>query len=103
MDTATDTPGVVAGRFAVRRLIGSGGMGRVFSAVDLLTGDSVALKLTQNPGATRELERFTRESETLAGLRHPGIVGYIAHGQTETGEGYLAMEWLEGKDLGHLL
>lgn len=74
-------------------------MGRVFEAIDLLTGASVALKLMQDPSAPRELERFTRESETLAGLRHPGIVRYIAHGQTEAGEGFLAMEWLEGEDL----
>ncbi|HEX3478956.1 MAG TPA: protein kinase [Kofleriaceae bacterium] len=94
-----DMPAVVGGRFAIRRVAGTGGMGRVFEAIDLLTGASVALKLMQDPSAPRELERFTRESETLAGLRHPGIVRYIAHGQTETGEGYLAMEWLDGEDL----
>ncbi|HEX8107309.1 MAG TPA: protein kinase, partial [Kofleriaceae bacterium] len=94
-----DTPAVVGGRFAIRRVAGTGGMGRVFEALDLLTGANVALKLMQDPSAPRELERFTRESETLAGLRHPGIVRYVAHGQTETGEGYLAMEWLDGEDL----
>jgi tetratricopeptide (TPR) repeat protein len=94
-----DTPAVVGGRFAIRRVAGTGGMGRVFEALDLLTGASVALKLMQDPSAPRELERFTRESETLAALRHPGIVRYIAHGQTDTGEGYLAMEWLDGEDL----
>src|SRR3954468_14021568 len=94
-----DTPAVVGGRFAIRRMAGTGGMGRVFEALDLLTGASVALKLMQDPSAPREHERFTRESETLAGLRHPGIVRYIAHGQTDTGEGYLAMEWLQGEDL----
>jgi eukaryotic-like serine/threonine-protein kinase len=96
-----DTPAVVGGRFAIRRVAGTGGMGRVFEALDLLTGANVALKLMQDPSAPRELERFTRESETLAGLRHPGIVRYVAHGQTDTGEGYLAMEWLEGEDLRH--
>ncbi len=96
-----DTPAVVGGRFAIRRVAGTGGMGRVFEALDLLTGANVALKLMQDPSAPRELERFTRESETLAALRHPGIVRYIAHGQTETGEGYLAMEWLDGEDLRH--
>jgi hypothetical protein len=96
-----DTPAVVGGRFAIRRVAGIGGMGRVFEALDLSTGVSVALKLMQDPSAPRELERFTRESETLAGLRHPGIVRYIAHGQTDTGEGYLAMEWLDGEDLRH--
>jgi serine/threonine protein kinase len=96
-----DTPAVVGGRFAIRRVAGTGGMGRVFEALDLLTGANVALKLMQDPSAPRELERFTTESETLAGLRHPGIVRYVAHGQTEAGEGYLAMEWLDGEDLRH--
>src|SRR5215468_8026894 len=94
-----DTPAVVGGRFAIRRVAGTGGMGRVFEALDLLTGANVALKVMQDPSAPRELERFTRESETLAGLRHPGIVRYIAHGQTDAGDGYLAMEWLDGIDL----
>jgi hypothetical protein len=94
-----ETPAVVGGRFAIRRVAGTGGMGRVFEAIDLLSGLNVALKLMQDPRAPRELERFTRESETLAGLRHPGIVRYVAHGQTETGDGYLAMEWLDGEDL----
>src|ERR1700751_1185078 len=94
-----DTPAVVGGRFAIRRGAGTGGMGRVFEAIDLLTGARAAPKLMKDPNAPRHPARFTRESETLAGLRHPGIVRYIAHGQTETGEGYLAMEWLDGEDL----
>jgi hypothetical protein len=98
-----DTPAVIGGRFAIRRVAGTGGMGRVFEAIDLSTGDNVALKLMQDSSAPRELERFTRESETLSGLRHPGIVRYIAHGQTDTGDGFLAMEWLDGVDLRHRL
>src|ERR1051326_4325704 len=73
-----DTPAVVGGRFVVRRVAATGGMGRVFEAVDLLTGANVALKLMQDPSAPRELERFTRESETLAALRHPGMQRFDA-------------------------
>src|ERR687890_85696 len=96
-----DTPAVVGGRFVVRRAAGRGGLGRVVAGRHLLAPAPRALKLMQDPSAPRELERFTRESETLSGLRHPGIVRYIAHGQTETGDGYLAMEWLDGVDLRH--
>ena len=52
-----DTPAVVGGRFAIRRVAGTGGMGRVFEAVDLLTGDNVALKLMQVD--VTERRRFT--------------------------------------------
>jgi eukaryotic-like serine/threonine-protein kinase len=101
MDTIAPT--VIGGRFSVRRIAATGGMGRVCDAIDLSTGERIALKLMQERSAPLELERFTREAETLAALRHPGIVRYIAHGQTETGEGYLAMEWLDGDDLRHRL
>jgi eukaryotic-like serine/threonine-protein kinase len=36
-------------------------------------------------------------------LRHPGIVQYLAHGSTASGELFLAMEWLDGEDLGQRL
>ncbi len=87
---------LVADRFEVERLAGTGGMGEVFRARDRHTGEPVALKaLHQAHGG----ERFAREAVLLAELRHPAIVRYIAHGTTPAGEQYLAMEWLEGKDL----
>src|SRR5262249_5093566 len=46
------------------------------------------------------LPRFAREARTLAELDHPSIVRYIDHGHTPSGEPYLAMEWLNGEDLG---
>jgi serine/threonine protein kinase len=51
-------------------------------------------------GDARSVERFAREARVLADLRHPGIVEYIGHGRTEHGDLYLAMEWLQGEDLG---
>src|SRR5262249_4574208 len=48
-------------------------------------------------------ERFAREAKLLAELQHPGIVTYVAHGETDTGQAYLAMEWLEGEDLAQRL
>src|SRR5262249_11018590 len=41
-----------------------------------------------------------REARILAELSHPRIVRYIAHGAVPSGEPYLAMEWLDGEDLG---
>ncbi len=90
------TPRVVAGRFAIERQAGSGGMGDVYRARDLAAGGDVALKLTR---ASMDADRFTREAEVLATLRHPAIVRHVAHGATPEGEHYIAMEWLEGEDL----
>ncbi len=89
---------VVAERFEIERLAGTGGMGAVFRARDRLTGETVALKSLFDP-AKRNIERFVQEGRLLADLRHPGIVRYVAHGTTPAGEPYLAMEWLDGEDL----
>ena len=92
----------VADRFLIEHLAGSGGMGAVYRALDHHTGEAVALKVMWGHGL-EHAERFTREAQALAELRHPGIVRYIAHGSTASGEPYLALEWLEGESLGDRL
>jgi len=89
-------------RFEVEGLARAGGMGSVYRARDRETGEPVALKVA-NAHAMQHAERFARETAVLSELRHPGIVRYIAHGRTESGEMYLAMEWLEGEDLAQRL
>lgn len=95
-------PGSLFGsRFDIDRMIASGGMGVIYRAKDRLTGQPVALKLLIH-GETAsgpDADRFIREAELLAQLRHPSIVGYVAHGQTMDGQLYLATEWLDGEDL----
>lgn len=92
-----------ANRFEIDRIAGSGGMGTVYRARDQLTGGYVALKLLLGHRADGDAERFTREAQILAELRHPGIVSYVAHGQTYTGQRFLAMQWIEGEDLAQRL
>ncbi|WP_437652969.1 protein kinase domain-containing protein [Sorangium sp. So ce1182] len=92
-------PGVtVADRFRIEGLAGSGGMGSVYRATDLTDDSPVALKI-QHRGAEHLEKRLGREARLLAGLRHPGIVRYVAHGVTGERQPYLALEWLEGEDL----
>src|SRR5687767_10492004 len=88
---------VVAGRFEVIGLAGSGGMGSIYRAIDRETGDPVAIKVLRD---ARGADRFGLEARVLAELSHPGIVRYVAHGQLPTGELFLVMEWLDGQDLG---
>jgi tetratricopeptide (TPR) repeat protein len=97
------TPGqAVAQRFQIERLAGAGGMGSVFRARDLHTQQSVALKVLHSQ-MHQFAERFVREAEILAELRHAGIVDYVAHGESDGHGLYLAMEWLEGEDLSRRL
>jgi hypothetical protein len=95
--------GVVAGRFTLQRLAGRGGMGLVYQAQDSVSGRPVALKLLHAVANPEVSLRFTREAEVLSRLRHPGIVSYVAHGLVQEGQPFLAMEWLEGEDLGRRL
>src|SRR5262245_57298606 len=93
------TPGsLVADRFEIVAPAGTGGMGVVYRALDRQTGMPVALKVLHGR-ARGPSERATREAEALASLAHPCFVGYVAHGVTENGKLYLAMEWVEGETL----
>jgi len=79
-------------------LVGAGGMGAVFRAVDIATGEHRAVKLLRTqPGRTTPAQRFRREFNAVARLRHPGIVGVYRYGVCAEGE-YFVMEWVDGGD-----
>jgi tetratricopeptide (TPR) repeat protein len=89
----------VDNRFEILAFAASGGMGSVYRARDQTNGETVAIKVVGEAGATR----FAREVAVLASLDHPGVVSFVAHGQLEGGSRYLAMEWLNGEDLAERL
>ncbi len=96
-------PGDLIGdRFELDRHVASGGMGRVFRARDLQTGQLVAVKMLLGDRDAHSA-RFELEGRALSRLSHPGIVRYVAHGLAASGEPYLAMEWLDGEDLSRRL
>lgn len=88
----------IGDRFVVQRQAGSGGMGVVFQALDLTTGELAAVKVLRHAN-TSELGRFDREVQVLRETAHPHVVRYLGHGRLDSGELYLAMEWLSGIDL----
>lgn len=94
----TPAASVIGARFEIQGLAGSGGMGRVYRALDRVSGQVVALKVLAQRSPHRA--RFRREAEVLASLEHPYIVRYFAHGDDSGGEpAYIAMEWVEGVSL----
>lgn len=106
MQSTIPTGTVIAGRFEIGRVAGSGSMGTVYQAHDRVSGGWVALKvLTRMLDRSAELEdrRFIRESQILASLHHPGIASYVDSGQLPDGTRFLAMEWLSGEDLAQRL
>ncbi len=96
---------VLEGAYRVTRLIGEGGMGAVYEAVQLRLNKRVAVKLmARELAANREaLARFHREAEITSHLGHPHLVTVIDFGTAESGEPYLVMEHLDGEDLDHRL
>ncbi len=102
MFEALKTGDRVEDRFELRARVASGGTGQIYLAHDLHTGGAVAVKVIVDENETN-LVRFAREAQLLATVSHPGVVRYVAHGQTPAGAHYLVMEWLEGDDLGALL
>ena len=93
---------VIAERFEIGKLVGAGAMGAVFRARDRETGEDVAVKVMLDV-AGRSEARFEREAQVLAGMNHPHVVRYVAHGVSARDEAYLVMEWIEGEDLSRLL
>src|SRR6185436_827159 len=93
---------VVLDRFVIERPVGSGGMGSVFLATDRVSGGSVAVKV-MDVVHVDAIERFRREARVLSELTHPGIVRYVSHGETRSGEPFLVMEWLDGENLARRL
>jgi len=85
-------------RYEILSVLGRGGMGVVYRARDRASDAVMAIKVLLELRASAA-ERFEREAAVLSALDHPGIVRYGAHGVTDTGEPYLAMEWLDGENL----
>src|SRR4051812_28656306 len=75
-------------------------MGVVYRARDATTQGEVALKAMHDADESSLVDRFLREAELLCELRHPNIVRYVAHGLLPSGAPFLAMEWLDGIELG---
>ncbi len=94
------------GRYRVKKVLGVGGMGRVYLSNDTrLANRPVAVKeMVVGDGIQEKkaIEDFTREANVLARLSHPGIPTLIDH-FAENSRQYLVMEFVAGGDLQHLL
>ena len=92
------------GPYRVVRLLGQGGMGAVYEATDIATGQTVAIKtLPPHLAGNQTLRaRFQSEIDTLISLRHPGIAQLLGFGEQD-GLPFFAMEFVGGRTLEELL
>lgn len=89
---------LIQNRYLIIQLIGKGGMGEVYLAVDQRLGSGVALKRTFFSDDEMLGNAFEREAKTLARLRHP-VLPKVSDHFTEDGTQYLVMEHISGDDL----
>jgi serine/threonine protein kinase/WD40 repeat protein len=90
----------VFGRFEIMERVGSGGAGTVFRARDSRLGRLVALKVARAEAlfSSEAKQRFVREAQTLAALRHPNIIPIYEFGESG-GLPYIVEELCEGPNL----
>ena len=93
------TGAIIDRRYRLETLLGRGGYGAVFAALDLENGESRALKLLSPTDRLDDVRRFHREADILARLRSPHTVRVLGRGPTADGSLYLAMELLRGISL----
>jgi serine/threonine-protein kinase len=91
---------VIAGRYELVELVGTGGMSSVYKAHDRLLERNVALKILHpHYGDDEEyVERFRREARSVAQMSHPNIVTVIDRGEDE-GQQYIVFEYVDGENL----
>ncbi len=89
---------LIQNRYLIVQLIGKGGMGEVYLAVDQRLGSAVALKRTFFADDEMLGNAFEREAKILARLRHP-VLPKVSDHFAESGEQYLVMEHIAGDDL----
>src|SRR5262245_34461927 len=92
------------GDYVIEKLLGQGGMARVYRAVDPRLDRVAAVKVI-DPGVATDPEytrRFKREAQAVSRLAHPSIVGVYQFG-VDQGIYYMAMAYIEGVDVDWLI
>ena len=95
---------VVADRYELQEVVGSGGMSSVYRAHDRVLERTVALKVLHDRLVAQKdvVERFSREAKLVAGLSHHNIVAVIDRGEYD-GSPFIVLEYISGENLKQLL
>jgi serine/threonine-protein kinase len=93
---------LLAGRYQLEQELGRGGMATVFLARDLRLARHVAVKVMHPGEDGRRAERFRREAELVASLKHPNVLEVHDFGEDAVRGPFLVCEWVQGESLREL-
>jgi serine/threonine-protein kinase len=102
VSSSTLSPGTrIAGTYEVEGLLGRGGVGVVYRAMHVGTGRRVAVKVLHDVLLDRDemRRRFELEARAASVIKHPGIVDVFDLGETDEGDPFIVLEYLEGASL----
>jgi len=104
-EDAVHVGSLLAGKYRVEGLLGSGGMGIVVAATHTQLGQKVALKFLQRRAAQDSgmVERFLREAKAAVRLRSEHVARVLDVGTFDGGAPFIVMEFLDGVDLSRVL
>ena len=89
---------ILLDRYQILDSLAAGGFAVVYKARQASTGQLVAVKILTAQGAHMEAERFEREMQVLAQLKHPNIVQLVDCGRLD-GNPFMVLEFVEGREL----
>ena len=109
--SASEPPGeallgtVLAGRYRIDKLLGTGGMGAVYRAEHVHMKKAVAVKVLHREMTLfpEVVARFEREAVVAARIAHPNVAAATDFGRLDDGAFYLVLEFVEGRSLGKLI
>ena len=108
-ETNQEEPGLVgtvlAGRYRIERLLGSGGMGAVYLAEHVLMKKAVAVTVLHGEMTAHAeiVARFEREAVAAARIDHPNVAAAMDFGRLDDGSFYLVLEYVGGQSLRQLV
>ncbi|HUS31379.1 MAG TPA: serine/threonine-protein kinase [Kofleriaceae bacterium] len=107
LQTVGDDPilGATIGAYRVARLLGIGGMGRVYKGVHPTIGSRVAIKVLSRECSDRRdlVDRFFAEAKAVNLIRHESIVNVLDLSTLPDGRPYIVMEYLDGSALANVI
>lgn len=94
---------LIAGRYRLTEIAGSGGFSVVYRAEQVGLGRMVAVKLMRRDRVAIDPDLFKREAQIASRINHPNAVAIFDYGVTDDGLPFLVMEWLRGRTLAEVI